>query len=369
MVRIIMGLLAGLAAVSLVGCGHAKGPRRETKLVIVEKARSQRERDARLYAAVVKPRIETVQSFRVGGRIATRFVDVGDHVTNGQVLAALETSDWALNAQTIHGQLTAAIAQRDSAQADLARFVQLTDQKLMSPAELDRQQHAVAAATAQVAALAAAAGEADNKLSYARLRADAEGVVTQVTAEPGQVVSDATPVLTIARIAEREIEFSIPEQRRSGVQLGQTVQVSLWSDPDNWLDARVRWIAPSADPATRAFLVRASLVRALPALGFGTTASVRVSSSDDANIQVALPIAAVFDQGGVKCVWIVNPRAGALRMAPVDVSGLDGNRYVIRAGVRPGDLVVTAGVHRLNAGDRVAVYTGGEQPTRLAAAR
>jgi RND family efflux transporter MFP subunit len=365
-VRIIMGALAGLAVASLVACGRAKSPGPEIKFVIAEKVSTRGERAERLYAAVVKPRIESVQSFRVGGRIAARLADVGDHVTQGQVLATLDANDWALNAQTVHGQLTAAIAQRDSARADLARFERLTGEKLMSAAELDRQQHAVAAAVGQVAALTAAAREADNKLSYAKLRADADGVVTQVTAEPGQVVSEGTPVITIARTAERELEFSIPEQRRDSIRLGQTVQVSLWSEPTSRLEARVRWIAPSADVSTRAFPVRASLLVWPQSLLFGMTASVRAPADASSDAQVTLPIAAVFDQGSAKAVWVVDPKAGVLRGAAVEVTALDGNRYVVR-GLRPGDLVVTAGVHRLRAGDHVAVFTGGEQPTQLAA--
>ena len=368
MLRVVIALVC-LVAGSLSGCGHAKGPEPDTKFVIVEKARAQSERDARLYAAVVRPKIEAVQAFRVGGRIAARLVDVGDHVSKGQVLAQLDAADWALNAQAFKGQLTAAIAQRDSARDDLVRFEQLIVRKLISPAELDRQQHAVAAADAQVKALTAGTREADRRLSYVQLRADADGVVTQVAAEPGQVVSEGTPVLTIARTAEREVEFWVTEQRRDAFRVGQIVLVSLWSQPDVQLNARVRWISPAASEATRAFQVRASLVAPPPALGFGVTASVRTPSGDRTHSAVTTPIAAVFDHRGAKAVWIVDREAGALRLMQVEVIGLEGSRYVIGAGVRPGDLVVTAGVHRLTADDRVAVYTGGEQPTQLAAGR
>jgi multidrug efflux pump subunit AcrA (membrane-fusion protein) len=96
------------------------------------------------------------------------------------------------------------------------------------------------------------------------------------------------------------------------------------------------------------------------------TASVRAPADASSDAQVTLPIAAVFDQGSAKAVWVVDPKAGVLRGAAVEVTALDGNRYVVR-GLRPGDLVVTAGVHRLRAGDHVAVFTGGEQPTQLAA--
>jgi len=367
MVRITI-VATALAAVCLFGCrGKADGMPRETKLAIVEAAGKDPARDdRRLYAAVVKPRIEAVQSFRVAGRIAARLVEVGDQVRAGQVLAKLDATDWALNSQALRGQLASAVAQRDSARADLARYDDLTAQKLMSPAELDRQQHAVSAANAQVSALTAAAREADNKLGYAQLRADADGVVTQVIAEPGQVVSEGAPVMAVARTTEREVEFSVPEQDRGDLRVGQAVQIALWWAPDTWMEGRVRWIAPTADQATRAFQVRAS-VNAPPAtLGFGMTATVRVSRGA-AGGRVTLPIAAVFEHDGGGAVWILEPASGALRLSSVTVSGLEGNRYVIAAGVKPGDLVVTAGVHRLTAADHVAPYAGGERATALAA--
>jgi RND family efflux transporter MFP subunit len=367
MVRIIV-VATALAAVCLFGCrGKSDGTPREIKLVIVEAAGKIAARDdRRLYAAVVKPRIEAVQSFRVAGRIAARLVDVGDQVRAGQVLAKLDASDWALNSQALRGQLASAVAQRDSAQADLARYDDLTSQKLMSPAELDRQKHAVSAANAQVTALAAAAREANNKLGYSQLRADADGVVTQVIAEPGQVVSEGAPVMAVARTTEREVEFSIPEQDRGDLRTGQSVQIALWWAPDNWMAGRVRWIAPTADQATRAFQVRASVDAPPATLGFGMTATVRILRAGTSG-RVTLPIAAVFEHNGRGAVWILEPTSGTLRLSSVTVSGLDDNRYVIAAGVKPGDLVVTAGVHRLTAADRVAPYAGGERATALAA--
>jgi RND family efflux transporter MFP subunit len=367
MVRIFI-VATAVATVYLFGCrGKADGTQRETKLVIVEAAgEDPAGDDRRLYAAVVKPRIEAVQSFRVAGRIAARLVDVGDRVRAGQVLAKLDATDWALNAQALRGQLASAVAQRDSARADLARYDDLTAQKLMSPAELDRQQHAVSAANAQVTALTAAAREADNKLGYSQLRADADGVVTQVIAEPGQVVSEGAPVMAVARTAEREVEFSVPEQNRGDLRIGQPVEIAVSWAPDNWMGGRVRWIAPTADQATRAFQVRASLDAPPASLGFGVTATARILTEGAPSGRVTLPIAAVFQHHGSGAVWILEQGGGTLRLSPVTVSGLEGNRYVIAAGVKPGDLVVTAGVHRLTAGDRVAPYAGGERTTALA---
>jgi RND family efflux transporter MFP subunit len=335
------------------------------KLVIAEPARAMAVRDARIYAAVVKPRIEAVQSFRVGGRIVARLVDVGDRVAEGQVLAKLDATDWALNLEALRGQLAAASAQRDNVKADLARFRELTAQKLMSSAELDRQQHAVAAAEGQVAALTAQVQEAANKLGYTSLKSDADGIVTKIIAEPGQVVGEGNPVLIVAHTAELEVEFAVPEQIRGEIDIARPVKVSLWSQTEATIDARIREIASEADSVTRAFRVRATLLQPPASAKLGMTASARLDLVGRAGVSV--PIAAVFDHEGGKAVWGINPQAGTLRLIAVTVGEVEGNRYILTAGIQPGDLVVTAGVHRLTASDRVALYDGGERTTQLGA--
>jgi RND family efflux transporter MFP subunit len=356
-----------LAALMVAVDHHAKtlsSAPHKTKLVIAEEARPLTDDGSRLYAAVIKPRIEAIQAFRVGGRIAERLVDAGDRVEKGQVLAVLDSTDWRLNSEALQGQLAAAVAQRDNAKADLARFHELMTQKLMSPAELDRQRHAFAAAEGQVAALKAQAQEAAKKLDYTQLRSDADGVITKVMAEPGQVVSEGMPVIALARTAEREVEFSIPEHRIDDIQLGQNIELSLWSQPEKRLDARVREIAPAADPVTRTLKVRATLLKPSSGIKLGMTASVLLDGGTSSHPAVSLPIGAVFEHDGVTAVWIVDTASGALHLTPVTVGGIAGNRCLVTTGIKPGDLVVTAGVHRLHADDRVAVYKGGEQSAR-----
>jgi RND family efflux transporter MFP subunit len=132
------------------------------------------------------------------------------------------------------------------------------------------------------------------------------------------------------------------------------------------MEGRIRWIAPIADQATRAFQVRASVNAAPATLGFGMSATVRILSAG-ASARITLPITAVFAHNGSGAIWILDPASATLRLSSVTISGLQGNRYVIAAGVKPGDLVITAGVHRLTPGDRVAPYNGGERATPLAA--
>src|SRR5258706_9571803 len=88
-----------------------------------------------------------------------------------------------------------------------------------------------------------------NSLSYATLVADAPGVVTATSIEPGQVVAAGQTAIRVARLAEKEVVVAIPESLLTRAKSGEA-QVSIWSEPDKRYVAKVRELAPSADPAT-----------------------------------------------------------------------------------------------------------------------
>jgi multidrug efflux pump subunit AcrA (membrane-fusion protein) len=133
----------------------------------------------RAYSGEVRARIETTLGFRIGGKIVERRADVGQAVKAGQVLARLDPADAAL-------QATQAEAQRALAAADLARYRDLKAKNFISASALDARETSLKAAEAQ-------AQLAKNQAGYTTLVADRAGVIGQVLAEPGQVVSVGKP--------------------------------------------------------------------------------------------------------------------------------------------------------------------------------
>jgi multidrug efflux pump subunit AcrA (membrane-fusion protein) len=79
-----------------------------------------------------------------------------------------------------------------------------------------------------------------------------------------------------------------------------------------------------------------------------------------------LPLAALMRQQGQTAVWLLDPASMTVRPQPVAVAGADGNDVIVAAGLRPGQQVVTAGVHVLTAGQKVRLY---EEPGRPVPAR
>lgn len=305
----------------------------------------------REFAGEVRPRYESRLGFRVGGKIAARKVDVGALVKRGQVLMQLDPQDLRLGQAAALANLRAAETGRDLAAADLKRYQELRAQNFVSQAVLDARQAAYKQAEASVEAARASASGQGNQAAYANLVADADGVVTAIDAEAGQVVAAGAPVVRVARTDEKEVVIGVPEDGVDAVRKAGGATVRLWAEPGRAIEGRVREIAPAADPATRTYAVKVSLP-AEPMVRLGMTATVRFRVAQG-TAQLRVPLTALVEDKGRSAVWVVEQ--GVVHLAPVRVEGPSGNEIVLAGGVRPGQAVVTAGVHVLSEGQKVRI--------------
>ncbi|MDP2785296.1 MAG: efflux RND transporter periplasmic adaptor subunit [Sulfurimicrobium sp.] len=330
-------ILPALAAVLLVACDKAPPappPATVVKTLIVGQATP---RTGGAYSGEVRARYETPLAFRIGGKMLERTVDAGAAVKAGQILARLDSADVRLAA----GQ---AEAQRALAVAEAKRYRDLHARNFVSAATLDAKETALASAEAQ-------AGIARNQAAYAALSADHAGVVAAVLAEPGQVVSAGQPVLRIARDGEREVAIALPESAVTGLKLGMTAEISLWSGGRSY-QGRLRELSPAADPATRTYAARVSVLDADAGLALGMTASVRFTT--ESTPAPVVPLAALFQQGQGFAVWAVGSDA-TVSLKPVTVAGYTDAGAAIAAGLQPGERIVAVGVHKLSAGQKVRI--------------
>lgn len=313
------------------------------------------------YAADVRARTESRLGFRVGGKIVRRSVDLGDAVKAGQVLAQLDPQDLKLGQDAARAALAAAQANYEQTAADFKRFQELRQQGFISSAELERRQTALTAAKSQLDQARAQSSVQGNQAAYASLAADASGVITAVEAEPGMVVSAGTPVVRLAHDGPRDVVFSVPEDRvaviRALADQPGRLTVRFWGDGERTLPAQVREVAAAADPVSRTFLVKADLGR-LPdtqAVRLGQSATVIVALPQTTGL-TKLPLSALWQEKGRSMVWIVDKGAMTVSAQLVQVRGASGNEAVLDAGLSPGQIVVTAGVHVLSPGQKVKFY-------------
>lgn len=309
------------------------------------------------YAAEIRARTESRLSFRVGGKLVRRLVNVGDLVKAGQPLAQIDASDLRLAQDASRAAVSAAETQLALNEAEYKRFKELRDQGFISGLELERREAALKASRAQAEQARAQASVQGNQAGYALLVADVPGVVTGVDAEPGAVLAAGMPVLRLAQDGPRDAVFSVPEDRLTSLRdlIGRPGALVLrpWGT-DAKLPVTVREVAAAADPATRTFLIKADT--GSTALRLGQTATVLIDTPPVAGIY-KLPLPAVFEQGGQSNVWLIDPDKMTVRQQRIVVAGAEGNLVLVAAGLADGQRVVTAGVHTLTPGQKVRLYT------------
>jgi RND family efflux transporter MFP subunit len=350
------GVLLALAS-GLAGCNESRADRTPPagRPVMVAVVHYEAQVPARTFVGTVRPRIESDLGFRVGGKVSKRLVEVGALVEAGQPLATLDETDLRLQAEQAEAELSAAHGVLAQAAAAEIRAKELRQKGWSTDAQLDQAKAAADEARSRLDRGERSVDLTKNSLSYATLLADASGVVTATLIEPGQVVAAGQAAIRVARLAEREVVVAIPETLVLRAKTG-VARVSLWSDPDRHYVARLRELAPSADPATRTFLAKFSLPDAGDNVQLGMTATLVLS--DAATEQVArLPLSALFDQGSGPSVYVADANTGSVTLKPVSVKGYDSNDVLIGGGLDEGAKVVALGVQKLDPGQKVRVVS------------
>lgn len=341
-----------LAAVALAGCSRQaeKAPEiRPVRLMQVQPGAGKTELE---FSGDVRPRIESRLGFRVGGKIAARLVDVGATVRKGQPLARLDPTDLGLAEAGSRAQYDAAKTDRDLAEADLKRYNELFAKKFISAAEQQRRQATFDSAASRLRQAEAGLRNQSNQTGYGVLTADADGVVTLIEAEVGQVVAAGQSVVRVAQTAEKEVAVGLPEDQVERLRGISDVTVRTWAEPGRPLPGRVREISPMADPVTRTYAARISVPNPPADFKFGMTAVVTFTrTGDDATLRV--PLSALLQKQGSNQVWVYDAAAGTVQPVNVTLGELQGNEIQVRQGLSPGQTIVTAGVHLLKPGQKV----------------
>lgn len=359
-------VLALVAAVALGACGSDPAPEEAARPVLVTHPAGA-DTSVSAFAGEVRAREESPLSFRVGGKLIERRVDVGDHVRKGDVLAVLDAGDLQAQARAAQAQLAAAQAELGRARADQARFAQLAGDQLVSRSALDAQNAAAAAAQGQVNAARASLDVARNQAGYSQLRAPADGVIATRNAESGQVVGAGQAVFALAADGSREVAFAVPEGAIGKFKPGQPVQVTVWSQPDRRWPGTVREISPAADPASRTFAARVSVDAPVDALQLGQSARVYLPVDGDAGLSV--PLAALQRTGDAVAVFVVDPATSMLKLQPIRVGPYGNDRVPVTHGLDADDWVVAAGGHLLRAGQKVNPVDRDNRPISPVAAK
>ncbi|SEG87996.1 efflux RND transporter periplasmic adaptor subunit [Marinobacterium lutimaris] len=366
----------GLLPLALSACNDASSstdPRTQSPLVRVATVATAGQAE-RAFTGVVAARVQSGLGFRVPGKILERLVDTGQSVKRGQPLMRIDPTDLRLATRAYEEAVAAAAALARQTAEDEARYRDLVSRGAVSASAYDKVKAAAMAARAELNAAQARAEVARNETGYAVLLADADGVVVETLAEPGQVVGAGQVVVRVAHAGAREAIIELPETLRPVI--GSTGRATLYSSGQTG-SATLRQLSDAANPQTRTFEARYVLEEGLANAPLGSTVSIQLATNQDpakhdsatqrpaGSSEPALqapmlqvPIGALYDSGKGPGVWLVEG-LGSEEQGPratwhaVKVASLSDETALVVGDLEVGDSVVALGAHLLHEGEPV----------------
>ena len=336
----------------VAGCGEEKVAEvlvRPVKAMVVPEPVTER---VLTYSGVIAPRIESTLGFRVSGKIVERYVNVGHHVQAGQKIAKLDERDLKLAEHSARAAVAAAKTRFEVARDALNRAKFLLPNRFIAQSAVDQRQLEFNSAQSALNSAQDQLDQAINATSYGLLLADENGIVTSVRAEPGQVVAAGQAVITLAHSNDIEASVAVPEQKIVKLANGQPASISLWPAPDIKSDGKIREIAGAADTASRTYAVRVTIAKPVPQMRIGMTAAVAFRIPQDSPA-VIVPITALARERGKTIAFVADKDTQTVARRDVETGRVTDEGVLVKAGLKPGEILITGGVQFLQNGMKV----------------
>lgn len=345
----------------LAACSEANSsidPRTQSPLVRVETVASPVLAE-RSFTGIVAARVQSDLGFRVPGKVLERLVDAGQSVKRGQALMRIDPTDLKLAVRAQEEAVVAARARARQTADDEVRYRDLVAGGAVSASAYDKVKAAAEAARAELNAAEAQADVARNETGYAVLFADADGVVVETLAEPGQVVAAGQVVVRLARAGRREAVIELPETLRPAI--GSAGQATLYGSGLTG-GAKLRQLSDAANRQTRTFEARYVLEGRLGDAPLGSTISIQIADGRSAPA-LQVPIGAIFDPGDGPGVWLLEGETPRVTWRDVQLTALSDEAASVVGELEAGDRVVALGAHLLHEGEQVRLMESEAAPS------
>ena len=275
-------------------------------------------------------------AFQISGPVVSAPVEEGDRVKAGQLLAAVDATDYKLNA-------TQAQATATQAQDEYVRMRQLYERGSLAPNDFAKFE----AATHVAASRASLALE---QMHDTRLVSPISGVVVRRGIDVGEIVGPGAPVFTVVALDPVTIRVGIPEAQIALIHRGSKAVVSVPALAGNPFPAHVTMIGVSADPASRTYPVKLEIPNPGHLLLPGMIAEAQISGSRMVRALTLPGEAVVRDAEGATMVFIYFPAEQRVYRRRVTVGSPIDREIEITEGLQPGELVVIGGQERMRDG-------------------
>ncbi len=318
----------------------------------------------RTFAGTARAGHETKLSFKVGGTLRRLPVKVGDRLKPGDLVAELDPKDYTLRTREAEAALARSRAEVRNAGASYSRTRALYENNNASRQELDAARATYESAQASVRSYQTQVEQARRQVSYTRLTTQVGGAVAQVPMEVNENVSAGQTVALLTSDGKLEVLVAIPGVFIASIARDNPVEVTFDALPGESLSARVTEVGVAATGAATTFPVTVELDATDTRIRSGLAANVRfVFGTGQATQRLIAPVQAVCEDQQGRFVFLVEPQGetgGIVRRRPVTVGALSSEGLEIEAGLAEDDLLVIAGVKRLQDGQEVKLLASQE---------
>ena len=298
----------------------------------------------------ISARVQSDLSFRVGGRIIERKVEVGTHVESGEVLARLDPKVQQADVEGAIAGVQSAEAKLRQVTSNFERQQELLKTGFTTQRDYDQAEQEYRSAQALLDSAKAQLATARDNLAQTVLSAPSPGIITARNAEIGQVAQPSQPVFALAHDGPRDAIVNVQESIITG-GFKEDIEIALVSDPKIKARGEVREVSPALNQAG-AVRVKIAIMQPPPEMVLG--AAVRVSAHAQPREMAVLPWSALYSEGGKPAVWVVDPKTKEVALRRIGIEAYGNSDIVMRDGLRPGELVVTVGTQLLRPAQRVA---------------
>jgi RND family efflux transporter MFP subunit len=325
----------------LTACKPALEPVRSAITVKSQIVRLQSRQTVIRLTGDVEARVSTELSFRVSGRVTERLVDVGAHVNAGDVLARIDPAEQQADLEGSKAAVASAEAQLRVATATFERQKYLIASGFTTRVAFDQAQEGLKTAEGAVESAKAQLGTSIDALTYTELRASASGTITARNIEVGQVAQSAQSAYTLAEDGARDAVFDVYESIFLHPMDGDTITLTLMSNPSVTALARLREVSPTVDTKNAIVRVKMAIQDTPPAMTLGSpvTGEGRNKPVD----KIVLPWGALTADMNGPAVWVIDPKSGAVSLRSVVIETYETNAFVVGDGLAVGERVVTDG--------------------------
>ena len=330
----------GAACFSFAGCTQGDNEKDTVHHVMCVRPVPSGGECIKSFSGTVKEAREISLGFKTAGQIERIYVEEGDQVSKGQLIAELDDADYRLGVEALQ-------AQTGQLENEVGRMKLLFEAKSISENDYEK-------AAAGLRQLKAQLQLNQNKLDYTRLYAPHSGCIQSVNFEPAEMVDAGTPLVTLLDINRLEVELDIPVevyQRKSRI-----TGIACTGIGETPVPMKLKSLTPKAD-GTQLYRMRLTFEGSVPqGLTAGMNAGVELRmASEEQDGTFTLPVHAVFKENDHTYVWAIGKDSLA-RKVQVGLQGLDENgQAVIASGLKGDEQVVRAGVNALQENEKVNI--------------